>query len=557
MAASTESLNILIKAKDLYSSELGRMQKSFKVAGTAIAGSIALIGGVLIKAAKETAKLGDEFQKMSIRTGVSTQALSELSHVAQLSGTNIETVEKAIFRMSKVANDSEAGLSTAERTLDQLGITVKDVNGNLKDNEQLFFESIDALRKVENQTKRTALAQEIFGKSGTKLLTIVNESSESVANLRKEAQDLGITFSQQAADDAAKFNDEILRLEQSVNGLSLEIGKTLIPILTTSAQWWKENLAAVRNYFDETDGRELTELNQALEIQIKNLKEAREELKNFGGDKSTVIIAIKEEIALINVRRAAILAEQNDRKKARDKSRETTSTATEDDKSKDAAKKQKALDADLAAFVKNLDLELAALNAKNIEEREIILAQQEFLDEVRRQEVQKEKDAIAMKRKLNVDAGKNAIALLDSLNTIADGKNRAIFDALKLARAGEAIVNTYAGANQAMASLPYPYNLVAAGTVIAAGLANLAVIQRTQFGSTSAGGGSTTAPVTAPLAAPTQTGIDTGQSTGTQNITINIEGVLNAEDVVNLVETVIIPAINASLDRNATTLNVR
>ncbi len=559
MAATTESLNILIKAKDLYSKELTKMQKSFQISGAAIAGSLLAVGGVLAKISKDTAALGDQFQKMALRTNVSTQTLSEMAHVAELAGTNIQTVEKGIFRMTKVANDASQGLGEAKETLELLGISAKDTNGQLKNTEQLFFESIQALRQVKDETQRVALAQEIFGKSGVQLLTIVNQTNEAIGEQRQEAINLGITFDQISANEAAQFNDDMLRLSKSVRGLTIELGKGLIPFLSKSAAGWVEIIKQTKEFLGITDSssKSIMELSKLI-YQKEQLMESFERRARFASilDKKRFegrAEDLREEIKLLQAVKDAKIASEPAQIETPGKGKGTGGKGGGLDN-----KKQEQLEKELALEAAALDQSLLQLQEKNEEEREIMLAQDAFMEEARQNDIAAEKAAIAFKRKLNVDAGKNAISLLESLNTIADGKNRAVFDALKLARAGEAIVNTYAGANQAMASLPYPYNLVAAGTVIAAGLANLAVIQRTQFGGGSTGGGSTTAAITpTSLTTPSQTGVTGSQQTQPQNITIEINGVLNADDVVQLVEDEIIPAINTSLDRNASTLNVR
>ena len=57
----------------------------------------AAVGGVLAVAAKGFASWGDSLSKMSGRTGVSAQALSELAYAAQQSGTDVATLEASLL----------------------------------------------------------------------------------------------------------------------------------------------------------------------------------------------------------------------------------------------------------------------------------------------------------------------------------------------------------------------------------------------------------------------------------------------------------------------------
>lgn len=90
--------------------------------------------------------------------------------------------------------------------------------------------------------------------------------------------------------------------------------------------------------------------------------------------------------------------------------------------------------------------------------------------------------------------------ILTSIAALSNGKSREMFEVAKQASAANALVSTFEGANKALAAFPPPYNFIAAAAVTAAGLANVAKIESSQFGGKGkggAGGGSAAAP-TAP-----------------------------------------------------------
>ena len=101
---------------------------------------------------------------MSKRTGFSVEALGELKFAAEQSGTSIETIEKASFKLSGVLLDAENGLVGAKDALAQLGLKAEDLKA-LSPEEQ--FQTIaNALSGVESASDKAALAQDLFGKSG-------------------------------------------------------------------------------------------------------------------------------------------------------------------------------------------------------------------------------------------------------------------------------------------------------------------------------------------------------------------------------------------------------
>ena len=190
---------------------------------------------------KSTAAAGDEFDKMSKRLGVSAQTLSELKFAAELSGASIDDIEKSIKKLSRSAVDADRGLLTYQRAFDDLGIEVRDTNDNLKDSETLFNEVSAALVNLESNTKKTALAQELFGKSGTKLIPLFKEGADGIEAMREQARLFNVTFSDDAAAASAAFVDAQKRLTDSITGTKFAIADKLMPPMTeffnASALW--------------------------------------------------------------------------------------------------------------------------------------------------------------------------------------------------------------------------------------------------------------------------------------------------------------------------------
>ncbi len=195
--------------------------------GMVAAGGAILAAGVL--SIKTFAEMGDEVQKLALKTGFSTESLSEWRHAAEISGASIQTLEKGVKRMSTSIIDAQDGLLESVRNFDKLGMSVEDLQG-LSPEEQ--FEKIAfALAKIEDPTLRAAIAQKIFGRAGTELLPLLAAGEEGIAALREEAHDLGIVFDQEAADKAAKFNDEMHRVDEAAMGFKMVIAEQLLPIL--------------------------------------------------------------------------------------------------------------------------------------------------------------------------------------------------------------------------------------------------------------------------------------------------------------------------------------
>lgn len=224
-------------------------QKAIGLGMVAAGGAILAAGALSIKT---FAEMGDEVQKMALKTGFSTEALSELRHVAELSGTSIEGVEKGFKRMSALMLDASQGLGTATDALALLGLEVEDLDG--LEPEAVFMELLEAIAAIEDPILRAAAAQEIFGKAGVDLLPMLSNGVEGLAAMRQEAHDLGIVFDQEAANKAAEFSDAMHRVGEATSGVKMAIAEQLIPVLIPLIDKVKNIISGISAWMKEHPG---------------------------------------------------------------------------------------------------------------------------------------------------------------------------------------------------------------------------------------------------------------------------------------------------------------
>ena len=206
------------KFKNVAGKAFGALKSAGPAAATAAAAAIV---GFAVGAIKNFADVGDELDKMSKRTGFSVEALGELRFAAEQSGASIGDIEKSLKRMASTVQDAGNGLSTATDAMDALGITIDQVQG--KNPEEQFEVFAEALANVENASERAALAQDIFGRSGTALLPLLADGTEGMAALRQQARDLGIVMSGDAAASCRRLQGRHERGEIRAPGRGLRV----------------------------------------------------------------------------------------------------------------------------------------------------------------------------------------------------------------------------------------------------------------------------------------------------------------------------------------------
>lgn len=193
--------------------------------------------GAMIKGSLDAA---DKIHKLAIRTGVSTEALSQLEHAANLSGVSFESTAKGLEKMSRSMSEAAAGFGTGKRALEQLGLDAKALK-QLKPERQ-FEVMADAIAGLTNESDQTRIAMEIFGRAGGELLPMLKAGSAGIQDMRAEADRLGKTLSQDQANAAADAQDAIARLDAATKGLWQSLAVSLGPAIADIANWLSEKI---------------------------------------------------------------------------------------------------------------------------------------------------------------------------------------------------------------------------------------------------------------------------------------------------------------------------
>jgi hypothetical protein len=226
-------INDLKKGLDQASSEISASGNKWAGALKAAGVGLAAIGTAAVAAGaasvKSFADAGDEIQKLALKTGFSTETISELKYAADLSGASIDTVATAVKGTANFLQLLGQGSATAVADMDALGLSVEQLQG--LSSEDTFNLLGEAIAGIDDPLQKAAIAQDVFGKAGIELLPMLADGADGMAALRQEARDLGLVFSQDAADNAAAFNDALSKLQGAFSGIMNQIGASLIPAL--------------------------------------------------------------------------------------------------------------------------------------------------------------------------------------------------------------------------------------------------------------------------------------------------------------------------------------
>lgn len=203
-------------------------------AAAAAMGAMAAAAAAGVKAAFDMAQgagtYADDLLTLSTQTGISAKSLQEWSYASNFVDTSVERVSDSMKDLSKHMAEGFADSSgSAYENFVQLGVSIKDFDGNMRGTEDVFWDAIDALHNMEAGAERDALAMSLFGDSARELNPLIEAGSAAFKGMSAEAAQMGVVFSDEALAAMGSFDDSMQRVKQSSEGLKNAIGLTLIP----------------------------------------------------------------------------------------------------------------------------------------------------------------------------------------------------------------------------------------------------------------------------------------------------------------------------------------
>lgn len=200
-------------------------------------GAIAGLTTAMFGMAKKSADTTDRIDKLSQKIGISRQGFQEYDYILSQNGTSVEVLQRGFKTLNDRMNESIEGTGKGAEAFDILGLSAVDLNGNLKSQEQMFEESAKALMALPEGAEKSALAFDLFGKSGQELMPLLNGTAEDMDALRQAANDMGLVLSDDAVDAGAQFQDSLDDVKRSLGSVVANIGVEVMPMFQTMLDW--------------------------------------------------------------------------------------------------------------------------------------------------------------------------------------------------------------------------------------------------------------------------------------------------------------------------------
>ena len=300
---------------DMQSAE-GTVDSSTSRMGSAIGGmakaagaALAAAGAAAVTGAWQTASYGDELDKTSSRLGIHTDALQDAQYWAEQNGVESSTLERAIGRLNQRVGEAARGNDQYADAFRDLGVDVKDAEGNIRDTEAVMGDTVDRLMEIEDPAERASAASEVFGDRVARDLQPALEDGSLTLDEATAAMDEHGRMSEEQIEQSARFQDAWHDITTSVQStlqdaftpvmefmaerLFPTIEERVLPALRSFAEWigprmqdagamlgamWDEYAApalnALSDWWDEHGDRIMGMIRRLGEVISDNMKPA-------------------------------------------------------------------------------------------------------------------------------------------------------------------------------------------------------------------------------------------------------------------------------------------
>lgn len=206
--------------------------ETFAALGAAAVAAVGAAAGKVAELTTGAAVYADDIVTLSTQTGVATDTLQAYKYVEELVDVSTETLTSSMAKNLKSMTSAAKGTGDAAEAYKKLGVSVTNSDGSLRDSETVYWELIDALGGVSDETERNALAMSVLGKSAQDLNPLIETGSAALNDMMQEAYDAGAVLSGDTLDALLGVSDAMERMKSSGEAVKNQLGAIGASLMT-------------------------------------------------------------------------------------------------------------------------------------------------------------------------------------------------------------------------------------------------------------------------------------------------------------------------------------
>jgi hypothetical protein len=179
---------------------------------------------------KTAADAGDQVLKMSQRVGVGVESLQALMFQAKLADVGVEQLQTSLVFLNR--NMTEAGQKGGEmaKAFLKVGISQAELRSGTLTADKALERIGKTFGRLPDGPQKSALAMELFGRSGAQLIPLLNGMEKGLSATQKAILDMNMVTEEQAKL-GEEFNDNLTVMQAAFGGIIKSVGKKLLPVM--------------------------------------------------------------------------------------------------------------------------------------------------------------------------------------------------------------------------------------------------------------------------------------------------------------------------------------
>lgn len=236
-SVAAQQIKIAGQKMEAFGNKVGDIGNKLKPLSRTAAG----IGAGLLGLGYKAIQTGDELNTLSQQTGLTTEEIQKMHYASDLVDVSFDSISGALKKLKK-------NMTSHAATWSQLGISVTDAEGNMRSATDVFYEALDALSQIDNETERDQVAMDLFGKSADELAGIIDDGGAALKEYGDQAKELGLIMDDDMIDSMNSLNDTIDELKGNFKGTFMKLGSAIATSLAPALEKVRDKLEAVAEW---------------------------------------------------------------------------------------------------------------------------------------------------------------------------------------------------------------------------------------------------------------------------------------------------------------------
>ena len=194
----------------------------------------------LVNLTKETAAKADDLLTLSKVTGLDTQTIQQMQYASELIDVSFETIKGSMTKLKRSQDSARDGNKELLETFALLGVQIQNTDGTLRNTEDVFYDVIDALGKIDSAADRDVMAMQIFGKSAEELNPLILAGSGALKEYAAEAENVNYILSEESLEALAAVDDAYQRMQKTQESIKQQMAVEMAPAVEDLYTAWTD-----------------------------------------------------------------------------------------------------------------------------------------------------------------------------------------------------------------------------------------------------------------------------------------------------------------------------